>query len=62
MISSIDIENWRSIESLSVPLEPLTAFVGPNGAGKTAVLDAIDFVLGSRWPGMPAPGHDPARG
>jgi putative ATP-dependent endonuclease of OLD family len=52
VISSVDIENWRSVESLSVPLESLTAFVGPNGAGKTAVLDAIDFVLGARWPAM----------
>ena len=33
-------------------LEPLTALVGPNGAGKTAVLDAINLVLGARWPGM----------
>jgi predicted ATPase len=52
MISSVEIENWRSVKSLTVPLEPLTAFVGPNGAGKTAVLDAIDFALGARWPGM----------
>lgn len=31
-------------------LEPLTAIVGPNGAGKTAVLEAIDILLGPRWP------------
>lgn len=52
MLSHIELENWRCAESLSLPLEPLTALVGPNGAGKTAVLDAIDFALGGRWPGM----------
>jgi len=52
MISSVKITNWRCIESLEIPLAPLTAFVGPNGAGKSAVLQAIDIVLGSRWPGM----------
>jgi len=52
MIKDIEIENWRSIESLQIPLEPLTVLVGPNGVGKTAILNAIDFVLGSRWPGL----------
>lgn len=52
MISSVKIANWRSIELVEIPLAPLTVFVGPNGAGKTAALKAIDFVLGSRWPGM----------
>src|SRR6266508_2739820 len=52
MISSVELQNWRCAESLSLPLEPLTALVGPNGAGKTAVLEAIDFALGARWPGM----------
>ena len=52
MLSSVELRNWRCIEELYVPLEPLTALVGPNGAGKTAVLEAIDFALGARWPGM----------
>ena len=52
MIQSVKIENWRCIESLEIPLSPLTALVGPNGSGKSAVLRAIDVVLGSRWPGM----------
>ena len=52
MISSVKVTNWRCIESLEIPLAPLTAFVGPNGAGKSAVLQAIDIVLGSRWPNM----------
>ena len=52
MITSVELQNWRCAASLSVPLAPLTALVGPNGSGKSAVLDAIDFVLGTHWPGM----------
>lgn len=52
VLSSIELQNWRCAESLSVTLEPLTALVGPNGAGKTAILEAIDLILGPRWPGM----------
>lgn len=52
MIKAVKIENWRCINSLEIPLSPLTSFVGPNGTGKSAVLRAIDVVLGSRWPGM----------
>jgi len=52
MIESVKLTNWRSIDSLEIPLSPLTALVGPNGAGKSAVLQAIDFMLGNRWPGL----------
>lgn len=52
MITNVELSNWRCAESLSVPLAPLTALVGPNGAGKSAILDAIDVVLGTRWPSM----------
>jgi putative ATP-dependent endonuclease of OLD family len=52
VIASVSVKNWRSLESLEIPLAPLTALVGPNGAGKSAVLQAIDALLGSRWPGM----------
>lgn len=31
---------------------PLTVLVGPNGTGKSSVLDALDFLLGARWPSM----------
>lgn len=51
MISSVELENWRSFASLTVPLESLTALVGLNGVGKSGVLAAIDFALGARWPG-----------
>lgn len=38
------IENYRSIESCSVELGPVTILVGPNGSGKSNFLDAIRFV------------------
>jgi len=52
MLDSLKLTNWRCMQSLDIPLSPLTALVGPNGAGKSAILKAIDIVLGSRWPGM----------
>ncbi|NPV54723.1 MAG: ATP-dependent endonuclease [Firmicutes bacterium] len=46
----MQIKNFRSIEDIDIPIEPLTAFVGPNGAGKTSILRAINIVLGEIWP------------
>ena len=46
MFESVTIENFRGIETLEVPLSPLTVLVGPNGVGKSSVLDAIS--LGGR--------------
>jgi len=46
LFEGVRIENFRGIESLEVPLTPLTVLVGPNGVGKSSVLDAIS--LGGR--------------
>lgn len=41
-LTSVQIENYRGIASLSVPLDPqMTVLFGPNGSGKTSVLTAI---------------------
>jgi putative ATP-dependent endonuclease of OLD family len=48
-ITSIRIENFRSIKSLDVELGATTVFLGPNNAGKTAILDAIRIALTRRW-------------
>lgn len=48
-ITSIRIENFRSIKVLDVELGPTTVFIGPNNAGKTAILDAIRIALTRRW-------------
>ncbi len=38
------LQNYKSIATCDVELEPFTALVGPNGAGKSNVLDSIRFV------------------
>lgn len=52
MLSHLSCRNYRSLEGVDVPLEPVTAFVGPNGSGKTSLLRAIDLVCGEAWPTM----------
>jgi putative ATP-dependent endonuclease of OLD family len=48
-ITSLRIENFRSIKSLNIELGETTVFIGPNNAGKTAILDAIRIALTRRW-------------
>lgn len=52
MLAKLVTENYRSLEGINMTLEPLTALVGPNGAGKSAILRALDFVMGQRWPSI----------
>ncbi len=47
-LKSVEIENYRAIEQLTLSLDPsLTVFYGPNGQGKTSVLSAIAVGLGA---------------
>lgn len=47
-LKSVDIENYRAVEQLSLTLDPsLTVLHGSNGCGKTSVLSAIAVGLGS---------------
>jgi putative ATP-dependent endonuclease of the OLD family len=48
-ISSVRIENFRSIKALTISLSDTTVFIGPNNAGKSAILDAIRIALTRRW-------------
>lgn len=43
-IRLVQIKNYKSLEAVSVELEPFTVFVGPNGSGKSNFLDALAFV------------------
>ena len=45
MLSSIKIENFKSIgkEGIRLELKPLTLLVGPNGSGKSSIIQAIAF-------------------
>jgi hypothetical protein len=52
MLSSLSCRNFRSLETVDMPLAPLTALVGPNGSGKSAVLRAIDLAAGPVWPSL----------
>lgn len=49
MIKEIYIENFRSIQELTIQPNNLTALIGPNSTGKTNILKAIDLVLGEGW-------------
>ncbi|MGH3624245.1 MAG: AAA family ATPase [Sciscionella sp.] len=40
----LDVENFRSLRKVSLPLRPLNVLVGPNGAGKTNVLEVFRFL------------------
>ena len=46
-LKSVEIENYRAIEKLKLPLDPsLTVLHGDNGYGKTSVLSAIAVGVG----------------
>ena len=48
-LKSVEIENYRAIEKLELPLDPsLTVLHGDNGYGKTSVLSAIAVGLGDK--------------
>ena len=43
MIKEIQIENFKSIQSLNLELGRLNVFIGANGSGKSNILEAIAF-------------------
>jgi predicted ATPase len=47
MLQRVEIENFRSLRSVKVPLRPLTVLIGANDSGKSAFLAALQqFVNG----------------
>lgn len=48
MIKSIQIKNFRSIESMSIDCNRLTMFVGPNDAGKSNILRALNLFFNNQ--------------
>lgn len=42
-LASVEIRNFKAIDSLSLPLADVTILVGPNGSGKSSVLQAVHW-------------------
>ena len=40
----LEVQNFRSLRKIAVPLGPINVLVGPNGAGKTNVLEVFRFL------------------
>lgn len=47
-IGTVRVRNFRSIESLDLPLAPVTFVGGPNGSGKTSLQAALEFAVSGR--------------
>jgi energy-coupling factor transporter ATP-binding protein EcfA2 len=45
MLQSVQIENFRCLKQVSVPLRPLTVLIGPNDSGKSAFLAALNYLI-----------------
>lgn len=43
-ITSISIQNYKSLRSVTIAPKPLSVIVGPNSAGKTNFADCLDFI------------------
>ena len=46
MIKTFNLDNFKSLNNLSINLQPMTVIVGNNATGKSSILQAIDFVCG----------------
>jgi ABC-type lipoprotein export system ATPase subunit len=46
-LETIEIQNFKAIESLEIPVGDVTILVGPNGAGKSSILQAIHWAARS---------------
>lgn len=44
MKTTIRIQNFKSLEDVTLELAPTTVFLGPNGAGKSSVLKCLEFI------------------
>lgn len=49
MINYMQVENFKSIRKLSLPLENLNLFFGMNGMGKSSVIQALLLLRQSFW-------------
>lgn len=54
MIKYIQIENFKSLKKISLPLEHLNLFFGMNGMGKSSVIQALLLLRQSYWENHPS--------
>ena len=47
----VEIENFRGIEKLNLPLDDTTILIGENNTGKSSILDALQICLSRRLTG-----------
>jgi predicted ATPase len=52
-ITSVRIENFRSFQDQTIPIDDYSCFVGPNGAGKSTVLSALNVFFQNPTVGTP---------
>ena len=48
MLNNLEIDYFRGLESVKVPLRPLTILIGKNDTGKSSFLAAISLVANGR--------------
>src|ERR1700738_3615710 len=48
-LKSLQVQNFRSLHSLTINLPQVCAIVGPNNSGKSNILEAIRRVLAPEW-------------
>ena len=58
MIEKISIQNFRSIEDITIEPNNLTALIGPNSTGQANILKALNILLGETYPTERAFGKD----
>jgi predicted ATPase len=54
LVTGLEVENFRGLRSVSLPLGPLNVLVGPNGAGKTSFTEVFRFLADSVTAGLEA--------
>ena len=44
VLTSLRVENWKSIQDATLNIDPLTVIIGTNSSGKSNLLDALSFL------------------
>jgi predicted ATPase len=53
-VTGLEVENFRGLRAVSLPLGRLSVLVGPNGAGKTSLTEVFRFLADSVTAGLEA--------